>query len=71
MAKIVLSMFSSTYSCEQTFSAMKYVKNKMRSALTCDHTSELIKAAITSYEPDILAIANDAQAHPSHSNYFY
>ena len=66
VAKKVLSMFGSTYCCEQTFSVMNYVKNKNRNRLTCQHTSELIKAAVTGFEPDFQKLGKVGQAHPSH-----
>ena len=66
IAKIVLSMFGSTYCCEQTFSVMNAVKSKIRNSLTTQHTSELIKAAVTSYSPQFEVIAKEGQVHPSH-----
>ena len=66
MAKLIFSMFGSTYCCEHTFSVRKNVKSKLRNRLSCEHTSQLIKAAVTSYEPDYFTIGAKMQAHPSH-----
>lgn len=45
------SMFSTTYICESTFSAMKQIKNKYRSNLTDTHLETLLK--IKCYEKEI------------------
>uniref|UniRef100_A0AAG5D2H1 SPIN-DOC-like zinc-finger domain-containing protein n=1 Tax=Anopheles atroparvus TaxID=41427 RepID=A0AAG5D2H1_ANOAO len=46
-----ISIFGSTYSCEKTFSKMKYVKSQYRSSLTDDHLQSVLIAGGTKIEP--------------------
>lgn len=66
VAKRVFSMFGSTYCCELTFSSLIFVKNKYRNKLTTQHTSQLIKAAVTKLEPNFSKIADSIQGQSSH-----
>ena len=66
IARIVLSMFGSTYTCERTFSVLNAVKKKHRNRLSNEHTSELVKAAITNLEPEYEKIMSSVQAQISH-----
>ena len=66
VAFVVLSMFGSSYSCEQTFSTLTYVKNRYRARLTNEHTTELVKAAVTKVVPQFDKIAKTIQAQSSH-----
>ena len=52
IARIMLSMFGSTYNCERSFSVLGNIKNKQRNRLSNNHTSELVKAAVTNLEPE-------------------
>ena len=45
MAAKVLSMFGTTYLCEQVFSVMNNNKTKQRSRLTNEHLNDIIKCA--------------------------
>lgn len=56
----ILTMFGSTYICEQLFSVMKYNKNYHRSRLTNDHLSALMKIALSQ---DIVPNINDLVAN--------
>ena len=47
----VLSIFGSTYACEQLFSTMNYIKNKHLSRLTDDSLQSSVKMKVTSYSP--------------------
>ncbi len=49
----ILSMFGSTYLCEQTFSSMKLIKNKMRNRLTDSNLEAELRCAVTSLDPRI------------------
>lgn len=47
-----LSMFGSTYSCEQNFSTMNIIKNKYRSRLTEVNLETLLRISTTNIEID-------------------
>ncbi len=66
MAFKILSMFGSTYRCEQTFSTMGVIKNKLRNRLSNEHTTELVKAAVTTLKPNFAHIVTMIQAQKSH-----
>ena len=55
-AKKVLAMFESSYSCEQLFSQMNFVKNKLRNILTQDHAICQLRASLNSYSPRFATI---------------
>jgi hypothetical protein len=62
----VLSIFGSTYLCEQIFSNMNYVKSKYRSRLTDVSLQSCVKMKVTSYSPDIEKLSSDVQKQKSH-----
>lgn len=66
ISMVVSSMFGSTFSCEQTFSSLNFVKNKLRNRLSNTHTSELVKAAVTNFVPNFEKLSAEIQAQPSH-----
>lgn len=55
-AKKVLVMFGSTYCCEQLFSQMNFVKNRLRNRLTQYHVICQLRAAVNSYLPRFATI---------------
>ncbi|KAJ7338611.1 hypothetical protein JRQ81_012513 [Phrynocephalus forsythii] len=62
----VLSIFGSTYVCEQVFSNMNYIKNKYRSRLTDDSLQACVKMKVTSYSPDVQTLCTEVQEQKSH-----
>lgn len=58
--------FGSTYRCEQTFSAMKLIKNRNRSCLTDHHLCDLLTLATSNLQPDIDKLVGSLQAQKSH-----
>ncbi|KAJ8395711.1 hypothetical protein AAFF_G00029480 [Aldrovandia affinis] len=62
----VLSIFGSTYACEQLFSTMNYVKSKHRSRLTDDSLQSCVKMKVTSYSPDLQTLCAEVQEQKSH-----
>ena len=52
----LLCMFGSTYTCEQTFSVMNYVKNKAKNRLTDFNLEAELRCAVTSLTPNISQI---------------
>jgi len=62
----VLSQFGSTYLCEQTFSVMNMNKTQLRSNLTDNNLSSILRLATTKLEPNIEKVVESIQAHPAH-----
>ncbi|KAM3838578.1 general transcription factor II-I repeat domain-containing protein 2A-like [Vipera latastei] len=62
----VLSIFGSTYVCEQVFSNMNYIKNKYRSRLTDNSLQSCLKMKVTSYSPDMQVLCADVEKQKSH-----
>lgn len=59
----LLSIFGSTYNVESLYSTMKYVKSQYRSVLTNEHLNELLRCAITNYEPNYKKLVSAFQVH--------
>jgi len=64
--KKILTMFGSTYVCEAGFSALTNTKSKKRNSLTDEHLENLLRAAVTQYQPEIKQVAAATQSQPSH-----
>ncbi|OCU00129.1 hypothetical protein XELAEV_18005914mg [Xenopus laevis] len=62
----ILSIFGSTYLCEQVFSNMNFIKSKYRSRLTDESLQSCMKIKVTSYSPDIGKISMELQKQKSH-----
>ena len=53
IARKKMSLFGSTYICEQLFTKMKYTKSKTRSRLTDCHLENSLRVAASSIAPKI------------------
>lgn len=62
----VLSIFGSTYLCEQIFSNMNYIKSKYRTRLTDESLQSCVKIKVTSYMPDVEKLSSDVRKQKSH-----
>lgn len=62
----MVSLFGSTYLCEQFFSKMKHTKNKYRTMLTDQHLTQQLRVASSSTRPDIERIVREKQYQVSH-----
>lgn len=62
----VLSIFGSTYLCEQIFSNMNYIKSKYRTRLTDESLQSCVKIKVTSYMPDVENLTSDVRKQKSH-----
>uniref|UniRef100_A0A803K5K3 General transcription factor II-I repeat domain-containing protein 2A-like n=2 Tax=Xenopus tropicalis TaxID=8364 RepID=A0A803K5K3_XENTR len=62
----VLTMFGSTYACEQSFSHLKNIKTNLRSRLTDGSLNACMKLNLTTYQPDFKAISRTMQHQRSH-----
>jgi 17beta-estradiol 17-dehydrogenase/3beta-hydroxysteroid 3-dehydrogenase/mitotic-spindle organizing protein 1 len=68
-AQRIMSMFASSYVCEQTFSVMKSRKNSIRTRLTDEHLFSLLKVSSSQMDPDFESImSTQKQFHQSHSS---
>lgn len=65
LAFAILTVFGSTYSCEQTFSSMNQIKNKLRSKLTDENLQSCIILKTSSYVPNIKKLSEEMQGHRS------
>ena len=66
VAKALLSVFGSTYLCEQIFLHVKFVLSPHRSCLTADNSEACVKLKVTNYKPNIKALNEEKQGQGSH-----
>jgi hypothetical protein len=52
-ARKIISIFGSTYLCEQTFSKLKYIKSKNRSRLTDLHLENYLQIGLSKLKPNL------------------
>uniref|UniRef100_A0A3P9K9L9 HAT C-terminal dimerisation domain-containing protein n=1 Tax=Oryzias latipes TaxID=8090 RepID=A0A3P9K9L9_ORYLA len=62
----VLTMFGSTYACEQSSSHLKNIKTNVRSRLTDGSLNACMKLNLSSYQPDYKSISKTMQHQKSH-----
>uniref|UniRef100_A0AAR2IMY0 SPIN-DOC-like zinc-finger domain-containing protein n=1 Tax=Pygocentrus nattereri TaxID=42514 RepID=A0AAR2IMY0_PYGNA len=66
-AKKMISLFGSTYICEQTFSLLTLNKSRLRTKMTDSHLHNVLRISTTKFTPDLPAILRSkAQQHCSH-----
>ena len=66
-AKRMMSLFGSTFICEQTFSLLGHNKNRLRTRITDSHLRDVLRVSTTKLSPDISAIIQSkGQSHCSH-----
>uniref|UniRef100_A0A3P9KMN0 SPIN-DOC-like zinc-finger domain-containing protein n=1 Tax=Oryzias latipes TaxID=8090 RepID=A0A3P9KMN0_ORYLA len=66
-AQVMLSLFGSTYICEQTFSLMNLNKIKLRGTLTDSHLQDILTLSVSKLQPNIQSlIKSKDQLHVSH-----
>jgi hypothetical protein len=61
-----ISVFATTYLCEQTFSKMKYIKSKYRSTMTDKHLESILKIGTSNIQPQFDRIL--AEKHQFHTS---
>uniref|UniRef100_UPI00358ECE96 general transcription factor II-I repeat domain-containing protein 2-like n=1 Tax=Myxine glutinosa TaxID=7769 RepID=UPI00358ECE96 len=66
VALALLSVFRSTYLCEQIFSHMKNVLSPSRSRLTTDHSEACVQLKVTNYNSQTMELSKGKQGHGSH-----
>ena len=62
----LLTIFGSTYYCEQLFSNMNLLKGKLRSSLDDVSLESCLKLKVTEYSPNISNLVQDMQGQASH-----
>ena len=62
----MMSLFGSTYICEQTFSYMKFNKSVHRARLTDNHMHDILRILVSAFEPNVDEMSADKQALGSH-----
>ncbi|XP_067243660.1 general transcription factor II-I repeat domain-containing protein 2B-like [Chanodichthys erythropterus] len=66
-AQVMLSLFGSTYLCEQTFSLMNLNKSKLRSQITDSHLHNILSLSVSQLQPNLeKLLKNKDQLHISH-----
>lgn len=66
-AKRMMSLFGSAHICEQTFSLLNLIKNRLRTKMTDSHLCDVLRISTTKLTPDLPAILQSkAQRHCSH-----
>ena len=64
----LISIFGTTYGCESLHSTLKFIKSKYRSELTDEHLSELVRTALTNYQPDFTKLTEKMNTRKSTSH---
>lgn len=62
----ILTLFGSSYVCEQLFSAMNYIKCDTRNRLTDDLSAACVALKLTKYEPRVDELSAYIQQQKSH-----
>ena len=65
-AKKIVSIFGSTYICEQLFSKMKLTKSKLRTSLTDSHLDGALRLSSSSLKPNIKKLVLNKRHQVSH-----
>ena len=66
-AKRLISIFGTTYVCESLYSTPKFIKSKYRSGLIDENLSELVRTALTNYQPDFKQLTANMNTRKSTS----
>ena len=62
----ILTIFSSTYSCESLFSIMNNIKSDVRNRLADECGEACISLKLSNYDPGIDALSRNIQQQKSH-----
>ena len=62
----IMSLFGSTYACEQLFSKMKIVKSDRRNRLTDERLNNCLIVAVSNITPNIGKLVHEKQSQVSH-----
>ncbi|KAJ8362383.1 hypothetical protein AAFF_G00376110 [Aldrovandia affinis] len=62
-AKRMMSLFGSTYICEQTFSLLTLNKSRLRTKMSDSHLRDVLRISTTKFTPDLPAILQSKVQH--------
>ena len=62
----MVSLFGSTYLCEQFFSRMNHTKSKYRTGSTDKHLAQQLRISFSDIKPDLDSIVRDKQYQMAH-----
>ena len=62
----IMSVFSSSYKCEMSFSAMNFIMNQYRSSLTQNHLRDCLIVSLSSFEISFTSVVKQLQCQISH-----
>lgn len=62
----MMSLFGSTFICEQTFSRMKLSKSVHRASLTDSHLHDILRISVSAFEANVDELSSGKQAQVSH-----
>lgn len=66
IANALLTIFGSTYTCEQLFSSMNFIKSAERNRLSKEMTAACVRLKATNYAPQIEKLSSNKQQQISH-----
>ena len=66
LANRMISMSPSTYRCEAAFYALSKIKCRNRNILSLQHTTEALRVAVSSAEPDFKSLVRQRECQKSH-----
>ena len=69
-AAIMLTVFGSTYVCEQTFSRMKIAKSKIPLGLMDKHLHDILGMAVTNFNVNVGVFCKNIQQLVSRRNFY-
>ncbi|XP_066976073.1 general transcription factor II-I repeat domain-containing protein 2-like [Macrobrachium rosenbergii] len=68
LASKIMSMYGSTFACEQLFSVMNINKSRLRSKLSDEHLNSILKIATKSFTPNFDALVKKKRSQVSGSS---
>ena len=71
LATRILNLSSSTYVCEDVFSALNNIKSKLHSKLSDEHLLSALTCTVSNLEPDYEFLSTEQQCHRSHRLEYY
>jgi len=64
-------LFGTMYKCEQSFSCMKVIKNKLRSRLSNSSLKDCLLLSVVNLTPNITGLVKAKQSQKSHQSHLF